>query len=112
MIFIKIAEAAQAGASACSNSNLTGGIDKVIGFASCVLMKMVVPLLFSLATLTFIWGVYQYFINPDNETKREKGKGYMLWSLIGLFVMLSMWGIVAIFTDTFGLSNAIPQLSQ
>jgi hypothetical protein len=84
----------------------------IINWASCVMIKTVVPFLFTLATVGFIWGIIQYFINPDNEEKRKAGKSYMLWGIIALFFMLSMWGLVGIFTNTFGVKTLIPQLSQ
>lgn len=75
-------------------------------------MKSIVPLLFALATVGFIWGIIQYFINPENEEKRSQGKSYMLWGLIGLFVMVSIWGLVAVFSNTVGINNKliVPQV--
>lgn len=84
----------------------------IFNWASCTLIKAVIPFLFTLATVAFIWGVITYFLNPDNEEKRKKGKEYLLWGLIALFVMVSMWGLVALLTDTFGVKSLIPQLSQ
>lgn len=84
----------------------------ILNWASCTLIKTVVPLLFSIATVAFIWGIIQYFLNPDNEEKRKTGKSYMLWGIIGLFVMLSMWGLVGVLSNTFGVKTLIPQLSQ
>ena len=84
----------------------------IINWASCSLIKIVVPFLFSLATAGFIWGIIQYFINPDNEEKRKEGKNYMTWGIIALFVMVSMWGLVGVFSNTFGVKTLIPQVSQ
>lgn len=87
-------------------------IGHMFNWASCTLIKMVVPFLFTLATAAFIWGIIQYFLNPDNEEKRKQGKSYMIWGLIALFVMVSMWGLVGVLTKTFGIQTLIPQLSQ
>jgi len=92
----------------CSGSsmhNITG----IINWASCLLIKTIVPFLFSLATVAFIWGVIQFYLNPENEEKRKKGKSFIIGGLIALFVMLSMWGIVAVITGTFDLPNIMPQ---
>lgn len=95
----------------CSNSFKT--IADFINYASCLLIKSVVPLLFTLATVGFIWGIITYFINPENEEKRSQGKSYMLWGIIGLFVMVSIWGLVNIFSSTFNMNNKliVPQLN-
>jgi len=95
----------------CSNNSLKD-ITGIINWASCLLVKTIIPFLFALATVAFIWGVIQYYLNPDNEEKRKKGKSFIIGGLIALFVMLSVWGLVAILTNTFGLSNTIPQLPQ
>lgn len=87
-------------------------LGSLFNWASCTLIKSVVPLLFSLAVVGFIWGVIQYFINAENEEKRKKGKTYMIWGLVALFVMISMWGLVGILTNTFHIKTLIPQLSQ
>lgn len=87
-------------------------IGHIFNWASCTLIKFVVPLLFSLATVGFIWGIIQFFLNPDNEEKRKQGKSYMIWGLIALFVMISMWGLVGVLSKTFGIQTLIPQLSQ
>jgi hypothetical protein len=87
-------------------------VGNIINWASCTLIKSVVPFLFTLATAAFIWGIIQYFLNPDNEEKRKKGKEYLLWGVIGLFVMISIWGLVGVLSNTFGVKTLIPQLSQ
>lgn len=64
-----------------------------------------VPVLFALAFLMFLWGVYKYFIlGAADEEARAKGREFVLWGLIGFVVILSVWGLVAIVTNTFGLS--------
>ena len=81
-------------------------------YASCIINKSVIPLIFALAVVMFIWGVVQYVINSDEEAKKEKGKQFMIWGIIALAVMFSVWGLVRIFGNTFGIEYAIPQLKQ
>lgn len=87
-------------------------IAHILNWGSCTLIKYVVPFLFSLATAGFTWGIIQMFINPDNEEKRKKGKSYMVWGIIALFFMISVWGLVGVLSETFGIKTLIPQLSQ
>ncbi len=69
--------------------------------------NVAVPLVFALAFIVFIWGIFQYFIQGGHdEEKREAGKQLMLWGLIGFFVMVSVWGLVHILVGTFGFNNA------
>ncbi len=62
----------------------------------------VIPLLFALATVIFIWGVIQYVVGSQgSETRIETGKKVMIWGIIGLAIMTSAWAIVAILCGTF-----------
>lgn len=98
----------------CTPLSAGSSVKNIIDYATCILAKSVVPLLFALASVAFVWGIIQYFLNPTNEENRKKGKSFMIWGLVALFVMLTMWGLVAILSNTFfGQGTVfIPQLSQ
>lgn len=95
----------------CQNAASMANLKDVLVYASCFLSNYVIPLLFTLAIVAFIWGVIQFYLNPDNEEKRKKGKSFIVGGLIALFVMISVWGIIAIFTNTFkfGDKNTIKE---
>ncbi len=70
--------------------------------------NVAVPLLFAIAFIVFIWGVFVYFIQGGaDEEKRETGKGLMLWGIIGFFIMVSVWGLVNILRGTFNFDDRI-----
>lgn len=71
--------------------------------------NVAVPIIFALAFLVFIFGIFQYFIQGGaDEEKRDAGKSLMLWGLIGFFVMVSVWGLVHILLGTFNLNPVAP----
>lgn len=76
-----------------------------------IINGVLVPLVFAIAFIVFIWGIFQYLIlgGHDDEV-REKGKQLMLFGLIGFFLMVSVWGLVNILVGTFNLNAAQPQL--
>jgi ABC-type dipeptide/oligopeptide/nickel transport system permease subunit len=68
--------------------------------------KVIVPVLFAVAFLYFIYGVYKYFIlGADNDTERATGRQFVLWSVIGFAVILSVWGLVNVVLATFNLTS-------
>ena len=69
------------------------------------ILRRVLPALFLIATIVFIWGVIIYITAGGSEDKSKKGKTYILWGLIGLTVMVAVWGIVLAITNTFNLTN-------
>jgi hypothetical protein len=96
----------------CSQTISLTTLGNIINWASCTLIKSVVPFLITLAVVGFIWGMIQYFLNPENEEKRKAGKSFMLWGIISLFAIVSMWGLVGVLSNTFGVKTLLPQLSQ
>ena len=84
----------------------------IVDFANCTISTTIIPLLFSLAVLIYIWGIIQYVIAEDDEGKRKKAKDTIVYGIIGLFVMISIWGLVRILGNTFGVQNTIPTLSE
>ena len=83
----------------------------LLSYATCIISGAVIPLIFALAVVMFVWGVVQYVINSDEEAKKAKGKQFMIWGIIALAVMVSVWGLVAILSNTFGIDTTfIPQV--
>jgi hypothetical protein len=82
----------------------------VLKFFTCFIQNSIIPLLFMLALAVFIWGMVK-FIAAGQSAEKEEGQQFMLWGIIALAVMFSVWGLVKIFQDTFQVKNAIPQLT-
>jgi hypothetical protein len=68
-------------------------------------LNLVLGLLMGVAVVFFVYHVIRYFIiAADGEGRKEAGN-YVLYSVIGFFVILSFWGLVNIVQNTFGLEN-------
>ena len=68
-------------------------------------------LLVALAVIYIVWNVVQYFIKAESD-RTESGKA-IVWGIVGLFVIVSIWGLVNILTNTFKTTptdQAIPNL--
>jgi hypothetical protein len=71
-----------------------------------VINNVLVPVLFAIAFIVFIWGAFKTFIiGATTEEVKKEGKSLMLWGLIGFFVMVSVWGLVNILINTVGFGN-------
>jgi membrane-associated HD superfamily phosphohydrolase len=68
------------------------------------ILTPLVYLLVGLAVLVFVYGVFK-FIKAEGEEK-QSGREFMIWGIIGIFVMISVWGLVAILQNTFNLSSS------
>jgi hypothetical protein len=58
------------------------------------------------AVVAFVFYVIKYFITAND--KRSEAGQYIMYSMIGFFVILSMWGIVNILVNTFELDSNSP----
>ena len=82
-------------------------IDQAGAFIIGIINNVLVPVLFAVAFIVFLYGAFDTFIvGANNEEVKEKGKNLMLWGLIGFFVMVSIWGLVNILTNTAVLGNS------
>ena len=79
------------------------GVKGLFDFAG-TLLNRIVPLIIAVAVAYFIWNVFQYIIRAE-EDQKEAAKTHMIWGIVGLFAMVSVWGLVAILQSTFGTSG-------
>ena len=81
-------------------------VSDVGSFIIDTINNVLVPVLFAVAFIVFLWGAFDAFIlGANSEEVKMKGKNLMLWGLIGFFVMVSVWGLVNILTNTANLGN-------
>lgn len=73
-----------------------------------VIGARIIPFLISIAVFIVILGLVGYIRQGDNEEKRAEGKMFIIWGVISIFVMLSIWGFVNILVGTFNLDNTLP----
>jgi len=85
-----------------------GEVDNLFTRATGFIDNILIPLLFTIALLVFLYGMYIYFIQGGaSETDREKGRQLLLWSIIGFVLMVSIWGIVNMLSQgIFGNTTA------
>ena len=70
------------------------------------------PLMIGLALIVFLWGVFKFVRDSGDESARTEGKKFIMWGLVGLFVMLCVWALVEILASTLSGNDSIfiPQL--
>ena len=78
-------------------NNILGTFNTLIGTAT--------PIVVALALLGFFWGLAIYIFNAGDEKKKSEGRNIMIWGVLALFVMLSVFGIIGVLQSTFGVQN-------
>jgi sorbitol-specific phosphotransferase system component IIC len=76
-----------------------------------------IPVLILVGLVTFLASLVKFVGAGDNEEKRAQARKVMIYGIIVLFVMVSIWGFVNILTQSFfgknfGLPNYLPKLQK
>ncbi len=85
-------------------SSFKNFVNSLIGFIE----STIIPILITVAVLFFVYNVTMFIFRADDKAQREKMKQYMIWSVIALFLIFSLWGIIAILRNTVGVRNPLP----
>lgn len=66
-----------------------------------------IPVLIGIAVLLFIWGVVTFVMAGDDAERRTQARNRIIWGVVSIFVILSVWGLVNILLNTFGTGGQI-----
>lgn len=58
----------------------------------------------TLVIIFFFWGIGKFILNAGDSKLKEEGKQRMLWGIIAVFVVLSLFGLVAYLGNVFGVA--------
>ncbi len=61
-------------------------VGKVVG--------LITPIIFALAIIYFFWGLAKFVLAAGDDEARSQGKKIMLWGVVALFVMVSVYGLI------------------
>jgi hypothetical protein len=95
-------------AAAATNSNLTEIIYLFVD-----IVKSVIPFLGALAFLVFVWGIAKFIKSAGNEKESKDSKNMIVWGIVGLFVMIMIWGIISFLRNEAGFGGGafgVPQV--
>jgi hypothetical protein len=67
------------------------------------ILNPLIFLLFAVAALYLVYGIFVFVANADNEKARAEGKQHIMYSIIGLFIMLGAVAIINLVLNTFGV---------
>jgi len=75
-------------------------VTTIIGKIKTNVVNPILTLFFAIALLVFIWGAFTYIAHADDSTKRSEGGKGMLYGIIGMFIMFSVFGIINLIAST------------
>jgi hypothetical protein len=66
------------------------------------IVGLLVPLVSTLAIVFFFYGLAKYVLNAGDEEKKAEGKNIMIWGVLAMFVLVTIWGIIGFLQKTIG----------
>lgn len=69
------------------------------------LINTALPVLAGIGLLVFFWGLAKFIRNAGEVKDHTEGKDLMIWGVVGLFVLFSVWGIVGFVQSSFGIRS-------
>ena len=64
------------------------------------ILNPLIYLIFALALLIFLYGVFEFIKNSDDAEERKKGGQHILWGIVGMAIMFSAYGIINFVLNT------------
>lgn len=76
------------------------------------LVKILVTVVFVLAVVAFGWGIVMFIFAGGDPTQLGKAKSFLLWGVIGMAVMASVFGLIDFMQRYFGVANSALVINQ
>ena len=65
---------------------------------------MAIPVIFAIGLIIFLWGLLKFLRAAGDETAIADGKRFIVWGIIIMFVMISVWGLLGIIVQLLGIT--------
>lgn len=98
-----------------SNIAAANQIDKITNANELVswlssIGNVIIYLLIAFAVVYIVWNIVIYFVKgkAGDENRKEAGQ-HLMWGIVGLAIILSVWGLVNIILGTFRTDNNAPK---
>ena len=75
-----------------------------------IITNGLIPIVAMCSMIIFFWGIANYVLQADTAAARAKGRKFMMYGLIGLFIGFTVWSIEALFLELIGVPAVIPQI--
>lgn len=97
-----------AGGSIASAQNFTGNLKTLIDDLTNNVIGAAGTLFMALAVVAFFFGMAQfiYASRDADTTKMKNGKQFMIWGIISLFVIFSIYGIIRFAQTNLGIQGS------
>ncbi len=76
-------------------------IETIVARFTSLFTDNIIPLFMVVAVAVFLYGIVRYILASGDQEKAKEAKSYIIYGLVGLFVMVCFWGLIKIVIYTF-----------
>jgi heme/copper-type cytochrome/quinol oxidase subunit 2 len=78
------------------------------------IVSALIPFMGALAFLVFMLAIVKFIRSAGNEKEIKESKNLLIWGVIGLFILVSIWGIISFMKGELGFSEnvTLPQIPE
>lgn len=80
------------------------GVSNLVTQIGGIIAK-IIPIMFALAIIYFFWGLIQFIRSAGDPKKASEGKSIMIYGVIAIAVMVSIYGLVNWLTGNLGITQ-------
>ena len=84
-------------------------LDSFIRNVNSSIINPLITFLFALAIVFFLYGVFEFIMNQENEEKKTTGKSHIVWGIVGITIMMGVWTILNMVLATFNIKGIDPK---
>jgi len=84
------------------------GVGDVMGRFVTYLINPAIVVIFALGFFLFVWGLVEFLFKLNEGGDNKEGKQHMIWGIVGMLIMVSVYGILSLVTATFGIDLQNP----
>jgi uncharacterized membrane protein YcgQ (UPF0703/DUF1980 family) len=88
-----------------ANAQTSSIVDGFVGRVNSYIINPLIILMFSVALAFFLYGVVEFIMNADKADEREIGQQHIMWGVIGMFIMFSVFVILRLIENTLGIGH-------
>ncbi len=86
--------------------------DSFLNNVNNLIVNPLINFLFAVALVFFLYGLFNFIANGDNESIRTEGKSHMLYGIIGMVIMMGVWGITNLLINTLEIEGIDPEKGE
>ncbi|MCM2339256.1 MAG: hypothetical protein NDI62_02265 [Burkholderiales bacterium] len=84
-------------------------VDSFVLNVNRMIINPIIALLFAAAFAYFLYGVFQFISNQDNEEAKIKGRDHIIWGILGIVIMMGVFTILDMIMNTFNIEGIDPE---